>query len=107
MLYVFRHKFGFRYWSVRFSVVFIFFILIVVITAQQIAYSTGTDIASRYMDDWGPVIIVAIGFGVVLLAYEVMQFVYAPRKYIRYASSRVFRICLNVCGMSNNDFISN
>ncbi|KAF9088826.1 hypothetical protein BGX23_007096 [Mortierella sp. AD031] len=78
------HKFGFQYWFVRFMVVFIFFLLIVVITAQQIAYSSDANlIANRYMDSWHPVITVAIAFGAGLCGYELMQFIYAPTKYIR------------------------
>lgn len=61
--------------------------MIVIITAQQIAYSTAgaspQDIADRYMDSWRPFIMVAIAFGVGLCGYEVMQFIYAPRKYIK------------------------
>ncbi|KAF9133445.1 hypothetical protein BGW39_009756 [Mortierella sp. 14UC] len=77
------HKFGFRYWFVRFLFVFVFFLLIVVITAQQVAYSTEGDIVQRYMDSWRPVIMVAVAFGAGLCGYEAMQFIYAPRKYIR------------------------
>ncbi|KAF8942380.1 hypothetical protein BGZ47_006548 [Haplosporangium gracile] len=77
------HKFGFRYWFVRFLVVFVFFLMIVIITAQQIMYSTGDDIVDRYMDSWRPFIMVAIAFGVGLCGYEAMQFIYAPRKYIK------------------------
>lgn len=82
-----RHKFGFRYWFIRFLVVFVFFLMIVIITAQQIAYSTVEfhveNVANRYMDSWRPFIMVAIAFGVGLCGYEVMQFIYAPRKYIK------------------------
>ncbi|KAF9293473.1 hypothetical protein BGZ88_005316 [Linnemannia elongata] len=87
------HKFGFRYWFVRFLIVFIFFLMIVIITAQQIAYSTKgggpedivnpQDIVNRYMDSWRPFIMVAIAFGAGLCGYEAMQFIYAPRKYIK------------------------
>ncbi|KAK3839273.1 MAG: hypothetical protein JOS17DRAFT_177225 [Linnemannia elongata] len=81
------HKFGFRYWFIRFLVVFVFFLMIVIITAQQIAYSTVEfhveNVANRYMDSWRPFIMVAIAFGVGLCGYEVMQFIYAPRKYIK------------------------
>jgi hypothetical protein len=69
--------------------------MIVIITAQQITYSTDIDdyavdsdpfkesIVDRYMDSWRPFIWVAVAFGVGLCGYEAMQFVYAPRKYIR------------------------
>ncbi|KAG0274449.1 hypothetical protein BGZ95_009790 [Linnemannia exigua] len=77
------HKFGFRYWGFRFLFALVFFILIVTITAYQIIYSTGTNILDRYMDSWRPVIIVAVAFGICLCGYEAMQFIYAPRKYIR------------------------
>ncbi|KAF9908496.1 hypothetical protein EC991_009760 [Linnemannia zychae] len=77
------HKFGFRYWLVRFVFVLVFFLLIVTITAQQIAYSTGDVIFYRYMENWRPVIMVAVALGVGLYGYEAMQFIYAPRKYIR------------------------
>ncbi|KAG9071794.1 hypothetical protein KI688_006010 [Linnemannia hyalina] len=81
------YKFGFRYWMVRFLIVFIFFLMIVIITALQITYSTrgsdAEDITDRYMDNWRPFIMVAIGFGAGLCGYEAMQFIYAPRKYIK------------------------
>lgn len=79
-----RHKFGFRYWFVRFVFALVFFVLIVAITTYQITYSTETDIPDRYMNNWRPVIMVAVAFGVGLCGYEAMQFIYAPGKYIRY-----------------------
>ncbi|OAQ34655.1 hypothetical protein K457DRAFT_13874 [Linnemannia elongata AG-77] len=77
------HKFGFRYWFVRFVFALVFFVLIVTITTYQITYSTETDIPDRYMNNWRPVIMVAVAFGVGLCGYEAMQFIYAPGKYIR------------------------
>ncbi|KAI1318019.1 hypothetical protein EDD11_007402, partial [Mortierella claussenii] len=84
------HKFGLFYWLVRFIVVFTFFVLVVVITAKQISTSslknnapqTQEQIKLRYMEDWRHVIEVTIGFGCLLIAYELIQCLDAPRKYI-------------------------
>jgi hypothetical protein len=68
----------------------VFFVLIVTITTYQIIYSTETDIPDRYMNNWRPVIMVAVAFGVGLCGYEAMQFTYAPWKYISYVSIWMF-----------------
>ncbi|KAF8936994.1 hypothetical protein BGZ58_003429 [Dissophora ornata] len=85
------HKFGLFYWLLRFSIVIIFFLLVLVITAQQIysarlpenglAPST-EDLLGRYLTDYRPVFKGAIGFGFILIGYEFMQFIDSPSKYI-------------------------
>ncbi|KAG0215938.1 hypothetical protein BGX28_007164 [Mortierella sp. GBA30] len=87
------HKFGLRYWLSRFLCVFVFFILVLVITGMQIKSADvegkqfGTDefnaeIMGRYLFDWRPVFETTIVIGFVLVGYEVMQFIDSPRKYI-------------------------
>ncbi|KAG0306138.1 hypothetical protein BGZ98_002907, partial [Dissophora globulifera] len=85
------HKFGFFFWTLRFLVVLTFFLLQVVITALQINSSTlpsdgsappGDEIAARYLTHVRPVFKIAIAFGLVLIAYEVRQFLETPRKYM-------------------------
>ncbi|KAF9966041.1 hypothetical protein BGZ70_003464, partial [Mortierella alpina] len=86
------HKYGLKYWLSRFSTVFLFFVLVSVITGMQIyTASPPTDrekepgseeIEKRYLRSWRPVfeLTIAIGFG--LIGYEVMQFIDSPKKYI-------------------------
>ncbi|KAG0006421.1 hypothetical protein BGZ65_008231, partial [Modicella reniformis] len=91
------HKFGFFYWLVRFVVVFTFFVLVLIITAQQIHTSSlkddpenpgkpqkpgPTEIYNRYLMEWRPAFWVAIAFGAVLIVYEFRQFLDSKRKYI-------------------------
>ncbi|KAF9936514.1 hypothetical protein BGZ65_002318, partial [Modicella reniformis] len=80
------NKYGMHYWLLRFSLVFLFFILVLVITAKQIAVSsvsnpTADDIAARYMPEWRPVFIVTIVTGLLLIAYELMQMKYSRFQY--------------------------
>ncbi|KAF9916380.1 hypothetical protein BX616_003896 [Lobosporangium transversale] len=85
------HKFGFFYWFLRFLVVLTFFILVVVITAQQIRVMsidepvrlTAEDIEIRYMNSWRPVFKATIVVGCLLAGYEVIQFLDAPKKYYK------------------------
>ncbi|KAI7829628.1 hypothetical protein BC939DRAFT_441306, partial [Gamsiella multidivaricata] len=82
-------KFGLFYWIWRFSVVFTFFVLVLIITAKQIYTSSNlddvspADIASRYLLEWRPLFKAVIIFGFILIVYEIMQFLDSPRKYIR------------------------
>ncbi|KAF9410223.1 hypothetical protein BGZ94_001720, partial [Podila epigama] len=85
------HKFGFARWLDRFLMSFVFFILIVVLTAKQISLYSGEDgdiiqpedFEARYMVEWRPVYWTTIGFGGVLLFMELLQFRAGPSKYLR------------------------
>ncbi|KAF9929770.1 hypothetical protein BGZ67_006144 [Mortierella alpina] len=85
------HKFGFKYWLSRFLTVFLFFVLVSVITGMQIhTASPARDgkepsleaIMKRYLRSWRPVFEFTIAIGFALIGYEVMQFFDSPRKYI-------------------------
>ncbi|KAG0013361.1 hypothetical protein BGZ80_011124 [Entomortierella chlamydospora] len=87
------HKFGFKFWLLRFSVAMIFFVLVIIITARQIYTSTLPDpitdltysnLISRYLDDdgWPAVIMTTIGIGSILVIYEFLQFLDSPRNYV-------------------------
>jgi hypothetical protein len=76
----------------RFCFVLIFFVLVLVITAQQIVVSTmwqgeaptPEEIAARYMPEWRPVFMVTAAMGLLLVLYEALQFTYSPLEYIKY-----------------------
>ncbi|KAF9567876.1 hypothetical protein EC968_003146 [Mortierella alpina] len=85
------HKFGFKYWLARFSTVFLFFVLVSVITGMQIHTASPLEggeeptteaIMERYLRSWRPVFEITIAIGLALIGYEVMQFLESPRKYI-------------------------
>ncbi|GJJ72861.1 hypothetical protein EMPS_05219 [Entomortierella parvispora] len=81
------HKFGFFYWSLRFMIVAVFFILVILITAEQISIfeataKPGEDLQLRFMENWRPVFHTTTAFGFVLIAYEAYQFMDSPKKYI-------------------------
>ncbi|KAF9174976.1 hypothetical protein BGX20_008912 [Mortierella sp. AD010] len=87
------HKFGFKFWLLRFSVAMLFFVLVIIITARQIYTSTLPDpttdltyssLISRYLDDggWPAVIMTTIGVGSILVIYEFLQFLDSPRNYV-------------------------
>jgi hypothetical protein len=69
----------------------VFFILVVIITAQQIRVSslpsghvpTTDELAAQYLPGWQPVFIVTIAIGFLLIIYELLQMKYSPRKYFR------------------------
>ncbi|KAF9185997.1 hypothetical protein BGZ51_002297 [Haplosporangium sp. Z 767] len=84
------NKFGFFYWLTRFTIVFSFFLLTLIITAQQIAINPrSTDeidesltLEEKNLDSWRPLIRLTVGLGFTLIAYELVQFISSPRKYI-------------------------
>ncbi|KAF9999627.1 hypothetical protein BGZ65_005054, partial [Modicella reniformis] len=83
------YTFVFKYWLARFVLVFMFSLLMMAITAKQISVSslkkdqvpTADEIAARYLPGWHPAFLAVIPFGLVLLAYEVWQMIYSPKKY--------------------------
>ncbi|KAF9931776.1 hypothetical protein BGZ65_004715 [Modicella reniformis] len=85
------YKFGFKYWSRRFFLVLMFFILMMIITAKQISVSavkkgevpTADEIAARYLPGWRPVFIVTIVLGLILCAYEIPPMFKSPITYFR------------------------
>ncbi|KAI8351683.1 hypothetical protein B0O80DRAFT_111103 [Mortierella sp. GBAus27b] len=82
--------FGLPYWLNRFLYVLSFSILVLTITIQQIHVSTTwqgseptvEEIEARYLPQWRPVFILTAVMGIVLIFYELLQFIYSPRKYI-------------------------
>ncbi|KAF9352322.1 hypothetical protein BGX34_012212 [Mortierella sp. NVP85] len=69
--------------------ILVFFVLVVIITVQQIRVSsllidqvpTPDEIAARYLPGWQPVFIATIAIGFLLIIYELLQVKYSPRKY--------------------------
>jgi len=99
-----RYKYGRFFWAIRFTVVLIFFILVLAITVQQIRVSTAPtagevptvdEIAARYLPEWRPVFQAVIAIGSMLLVYELLQMTYYPSEYFRYAANFIDR---KVCG---------
>ncbi|KAG0051018.1 hypothetical protein BGZ83_004207 [Gryganskiella cystojenkinii] len=91
------HKFGFKYWLVRFMVVLVFFLLVVILSARQISVSTDTMpslnttfvgpdtyFRPRYLEDSRPIFKTMITFGALLFVHEIRQFIYAPKKYVTF-----------------------
>ncbi|KAF9937588.1 hypothetical protein BGZ65_001358 [Modicella reniformis] len=86
------YRFVIEYWLARFVLVLVFFLFMIAITTKQIKVSSvkrgqilaADEIAARYLPGWRPVIMMAILFGLMLLAYEVWQMAYSPKKYFRY-----------------------
>ncbi|KAI8351693.1 hypothetical protein B0O80DRAFT_111232 [Mortierella sp. GBAus27b] len=85
------NKFGRRYWWMRFCFVLVFFVLVLVITSQQIVVSTAwqgeapthDELEARYMLEWKPVFMVTAAMGLLLVLYETLQFTYSPLEYIK------------------------
>ncbi|KAK3824539.1 MAG: hypothetical protein J3Q66DRAFT_383968 [Benniella sp.] len=85
------YKYGRYFWAMRFVVVLIFFILVVIITAQQIRVSkvsngqvpSADEIAARYLPGWRPIFMITIAIGFILLGYEMLQMSYSLKKYFR------------------------
>ncbi|KAF9994523.1 hypothetical protein BGZ65_009837, partial [Modicella reniformis] len=85
------YTFGFKYWLRRFSLMLMFFILMMIITAKQISVSsvkkgedpTSDEIAARYLPGWRPVFIVTIALGLMLCAYEIPPMFRSPITYFR------------------------
>ncbi|KAF9342449.1 hypothetical protein BGX34_008129, partial [Mortierella sp. NVP85] len=83
------YKYGRFPWAMRFTVVLIFFILVLATTVQQIHVSsvpsgqvpTPDEIAARYLPEWRPVFLAVIVIGSTLLVYELLQMTYYPSKY--------------------------
>ncbi|KAF9960624.1 hypothetical protein BGZ65_011995, partial [Modicella reniformis] len=85
------YKFVIKYWWQRFFMALVFFVLMMAITAKQIAVSsrepnevpTPDKIAARYLPEWRPVFIMAIAFGLMLIVDELWQMWHSPKKYLR------------------------
>ncbi|KAF9345015.1 hypothetical protein BGX34_005105, partial [Mortierella sp. NVP85] len=85
------YKYGRFFWAIRFTAVFVFFILVLAITVQQIRVPnvpsgqvpTTDKIAARYLPEWQPVFLAVIVIGSTLLVYEFLQMTYYPSKYFR------------------------
>jgi len=83
----------------RFTVVLVFFILVLAITVQQIRVSsvssgrvpTADEIAARYLPEWRPVFQAVIAIGSTLLVYELLQMTSHPSEYFRYAADFIDR----------------
>ncbi|KAF9199814.1 hypothetical protein BGZ49_010019 [Haplosporangium sp. Z 27] len=71
--------FGWKKWAIRFSVVFVFSLLFMIITAMQITANPGHD---KYLDGWDPAMYVVIALGCVGLLFEMWQFYLDPKDYI-------------------------
>lgn len=86
-----RNKSGLYFWYMRFMVVLTYFVLMMTITAKQISVSTlsygeeptADEIAARYLPSWRPTFMVAIGIGLFLVMFELLQMRFSPGKYFR------------------------
>ncbi|KAI8351680.1 hypothetical protein B0O80DRAFT_111011 [Mortierella sp. GBAus27b] len=79
-----------HYWLIRFIIVLVFFILVLITTAQQIQSSLSSNgqdpttdgLDSRYLPDVRPAILTIVT-GTLLIMYEILQISYSPSEYIR------------------------
>ncbi|KAF9110687.1 hypothetical protein BGX27_006012 [Mortierella sp. AM989] len=111
-------KYGQFYWLLRFSLVFLFAVLMATITIAQVTVSTRHDptllqadsskeIAARYLPHMHGVFHAAIANGCLLIVYEIVQSAFDKKRYLwspyNYMDLITYIICVTGCIMFLNE----
>jgi len=110
-----RNKYGLYFWCIRFMAVVPYFVLVSVITAQQIRVSavtsgqvpTEAELAARYLPEWRPAFYLTIAWGLALTSYEVFHMLFSTT-YFRYVIGHlaVNRVVIALAFFSYSCFFS-